>query len=228
MQQLLLLHGALGAKDQFYPLADKLKGKFVVHTLNFTAHGGEAIPEAPLSIDTYAKDVLRYMDTQGIERANIFGYSMGGYVGMYIAKLFPQRLHQLITLACKFHWDEAIAAREVKMLDPAAIELKVPAFGQQLSKRHAPADWKLLLQKTTEMMLDLGKDKTLMPAGYATITTPSLIMLGDRDKMVTLEETVTVYKNLLNAQLCILPNTSHPLEQVNVDLLAYVIYTFLS
>jgi hypothetical protein len=53
-------------------------------------------------------------------------------------------------------------------------------------------------------------------------------MLGDRDKMVTLEETVTVYKNLLNAQLCILPNTPHPLEQVNVDLLAYVIYTFLS
>jgi hypothetical protein len=33
------------------------------------------------------------------------------------------------------------------MLDAATIELKVPAFAQQLAKRHAPADWKFIIAK---------------------------------------------------------------------------------
>jgi pimeloyl-ACP methyl ester carboxylesterase len=228
MQHLLLLHGALGAKDQFEPLAGKLKNDFIIHTLNFSAHGGETIPESALSIESYAKDVLHYMNLHNIEHTNIFGYSMGGYVGMYIAKYFAERLIKLVTLASKFHWDEVIAAREIKMLDAAAIELKVPAFAQQLAIRHAPNDWKLLLQKTAEMMKNLGSNNILKHEDYTTIAIPSLIMLGDRDKMVTLDETVTVYKKLPHVQMAVLPNTPHPLEQVNVDLLAYMIKQFIS
>ena len=167
------------------------------------------------------------MDKHNIGQASIFGYSMGGYVAMFIAKHFPERLRKVITLASKFYWDETIAAKEIKMLDAATIELKVPAFAQQLSKRHAPTDWKFLLQKTAEMMLNLGKNNTLKTAHYSNITIPSLLMLGDRDKMVTLDETIAVYKNLPNAQMSVLPNTAHPLEQVNIDLLGYMIKLFL-
>jgi len=227
MEHLLLLHGALGAKDQFEPLVEQLKNDFIIHPLNFSAHGGEAIPGSALSIEMYAKDVLHYMSTHNIEQANIFGYSMGGYVGMYMAKYFAGKLVKLITLASKFHWDEVIAAREIKMLDAAAIELKVPAFAQQLAIRHAPNDWKLLLQKTAEMMKNLGSNNILKPEDYTTIAAPSLIMLGDRDKMVTLDETVTIYKKLPHVQMAVLPNTPHPLEQVNIDLLSYMIKQFL-
>jgi pimeloyl-ACP methyl ester carboxylesterase len=167
------------------------------------------------------------MRQQNIEEANIFGYSMGGYAGMYISKHNPEKINKLITLATKFYWDETIALKEVKMLDAAAIELKVPAFAQQLKKRHAPADWKLLLQKTAEMMLDLGKSNTLKQEDYSDIKRSSLLMLGDRDKMVTLDETAAVYKSLSNAEMCVLPNTPHPLEQVDVESLAFMIKRFL-
>ncbi|CAN5837265.1 hypothetical protein BH10BAC2_BH10BAC2_34350 [soil metagenome] len=226
MQHLLLLHGALGAKVQFEQLAEKLKDDFIIQALNFPAHGGEAIPETALSIELYANDVLLYMDKQNIQEVNIFGYSMGGYVAMYIVKHFPEKVIKIITLASKFYWDEAIAAKEIKMLDAATIELKVPAFAQQLAARHAPNDWKLLLQKTAEMMLNLGSNNTLKTGDYTTIAIPTLLMLGDRDKMVTLDETVAVYKNLLNAQMAVLPNTAHLLEQVNIDLLSYMIKYF--
>jgi pimeloyl-ACP methyl ester carboxylesterase len=227
MQHLLLLHGALGAKDQFTSLTEKLKDNFIIHTLNFSAHGGEPIPGTSLSIELYAKDVLHYLYSQNIELVNIFGYSMGGYVAMYLAKSNANKIKKVVTLASKFYWNEAVAAKEVKMLDAATIEFKVPAFAQQLAKRHSPSDWKLLLQKTAEMMMNLGANNTLDINDYTSIDVPSLIMLGDRDKMVTLEETVAVYKNLLNAQMSVLPNTSHPIEQVNVDMLAYMIRNFL-
>jgi esterase len=62
---------------------------------------------------------------------------------------------------------------------------------------------------------------------YASIQTPSLIMLGDKDKMVSREETIAVYEQLPNAQLAILPATPHPIEQVDKDLLAYHIRRFI-
>jgi esterase/lipase len=50
MKDILLLHGAIGAKDQLQPLADALKDRYIVHTLNFSGHGGEAFAKEDISI----------------------------------------------------------------------------------------------------------------------------------------------------------------------------------
>ena len=119
MQHLLLLHGAIGSKEQLEPLAALLKDDFIVHTLSFSGHGGNPIPDEPFSIGFFAREVLQYMRQQNIERANIFGYSMGGYVGLYIAKYYPEKLLKIITLATKVQWGEAIAAKESCRFDRA-------------------------------------------------------------------------------------------------------------
>jgi pimeloyl-ACP methyl ester carboxylesterase len=227
MQHLILLHGAIGSREQLFPLAEVLEQYDTVYTLNFTGHGGENIPADPFSIELFAKDVVRYMQQHNIEFANIFGYSMGGYVAMYLAKNYPEKIERIITLATKFYWDEAVAANEVKMLNAETIEQKVPAFAKQLKQRHAPNDWKLVMQKVREMLVSLGSNNTLKTEEYSSVTTPSLLLLGDRDKMVTFDETVTVYRRLSKAQFGVLPNTSHPIEQVNIDMLAHMVSQFL-
>ncbi len=227
MQHLLLLHGAIGAKDQLENFAHELKDDFIIHTLSFEGHGGNPIPSETFSIEFFAKNVLEYLDKNNIDQVNIFGYSMGGYVGLYIAKYHPEKISKLVTLASKVYWDGAVAAKEIKMLDANVLEQKVPAFAAQLAKRHSPEDWKTVLNKAAEMLQNLGRSNTLATEDYSGITTPCLLLLGDRDKMVTLEETVTVYKQLPNAQLGILPNTPHPIEQVDVALLSFFIRRFL-
>src|SRR5437773_2093378 len=107
MQHLLLLHGAIGSKEQLQDLANLMERDYNVHLLNFAGHGGKNIPDESYSIQLFAQDVLQYMRQQNIEQTNIFGYSMGGYVSMYIAKHYPEKIKKLITLATKFHWDEA-------------------------------------------------------------------------------------------------------------------------
>jgi pimeloyl-ACP methyl ester carboxylesterase len=229
MQHLLLLHGAIGANTQLLPLAESLQHDFIIHNLNFTGHGGERIPDEPFSIASFAVQVLQYIDHHIPAGATIhlFGYSMGGYVGMYINKHYPGRLAKVVTLATKFHWEEAIAAKEVQLLNPDNISRKVPAFAEQLAQRHLPENWKVVLEKTAIMMLDMGKNNPLQPEDYALIHTPCLLLLGDRDKMVTLEETVAVYKQLPKAQLGILPATGHPIEQVNCQQLVFQVKLFL-
>jgi pimeloyl-ACP methyl ester carboxylesterase len=224
---LLLLHGALGAADQLKPLAAELEKDFTVHTLDFSGHGRKPFPDSPFSIPLFAQDVLTYMDEQQLPETLIFGYSMGGYVGMYLVLHHSSRVTKLATLATKFYWDPAIAQREMQMINPEKIQEKLPAFAKTLEQRHQPKDWKVVLQRTAGLLKDLG-DKPLLSADNCNnIQIPTFLMLGDRDKMVSQEETVTIHKSIPNAQLTILPGTPHPIEQVDTTQLADQLRRFL-
>jgi hypothetical protein len=52
------------------------------------------------------------------------------------------------------------------------------------------------------------------------------ISIGDRDKMVTLEESIRVYRLLEKGEFQVFPNTPHPLEKAPVDKLAEAIIDF--
>lgn len=228
MQTLLLLHGAIGSSAQLQSLAEYLSTTYNVYTLDFSGHGGCPGSGESFSMKLFAADVLAFMDKNGLRQVSIFGFSMGGYVGMYLARTYPERINKLITLATKFYWDEAVAAREVKMLDPDKIEQKIPAFAETLKLRHTASGWRQLLAKTAEMMIALGNNNPLKVADYEAINIPVLVMLGDRDKMVTLDETLEVFRALPNGSLCVLPATQHPIEQVDINLLAFTMHHFIS
>jgi len=227
MQHLLLLHGAIGAKDQLEPLADSLKDKYIVHRFNFSGHGETAFQDDTFSIPYFAGNVLDYLRQNNIEQVTIFGYSMGGYVAMYLARFYPQMISRIVTLATKFYWNQAVAEKEIKMLDADKILEKLPAFARQLEKRHSPNDWKAVLNKTKEMLLQLGINNTLKLEDYTNISVPCLLLLGDKDKMITLEETVAVQRALANAEFKLLPDTAHPIEQVDISLLSSLIGGFV-
>lgn len=228
MKHLLLLHGAIGAKDQLGELAGLLENDFVVHSLNFNGHGGEALTSEPFSIAAFAEEVEEYLSNHNIQEASVFGYSMGGYVAMYLAKQKPQLLNKIVTLATKFYWNETVAEKEASMLNAETIEEKVPAFAETLKHRHYPNDWKLILQKTKTMLLQMGRQNPLQLNDYSTILQPVLLLLGDNDKMVTKEETEAVQKVLPNGSFQLLEQTPHPIEKVNSENLARIINKFSS
>jgi len=125
-------HATIGSKDQLQPLANSLTDTFHVHTFNFSGHGGRPFPHHSFSIPLFSDQIAEYMQEQGILQAHIFGYSMGGFAALYLAKQHPDKINKLITLATKLHWDEKTAAKEVQLLDANTIRQKVPAFAAQL------------------------------------------------------------------------------------------------
>lgn len=146
---------------------------------------------------------------------------------MYVALNYQERISSVITLAAKFHWDKSTAEKEIKMMDAETIASKLPNFATQLQARHAPLDWKLLLRKCADMLHDLGEENTLKLEDYANVKTKSLLLIGDRDKMVTIDETIAVYKQLPDAAMGLLPSTPHPVEQVNEQVLLVMMKQFL-
>ncbi len=227
MQPLLLLHGALGSAGLLDPLKQALSQNYQIHSFNFSGHGGQPLPAEGLSIELFAGELQQYIETHKLQGAPVFGYSMGGYVALCLLKRNPGIIGKLITLATKFHWDKETAARECTLLQPEKIAVKLPQFADVLAARHAPVNWKSLMAATATMLQSMGEDAPLKPGDYPALNTPVLLLLGDRDKMVTLDETVAVYKVLPQACMGMLPATPHALEQVDPALLGFFIHRFL-
>jgi len=227
MKNLILLHGAIGSSVQLEPLAEELKNDFKIFLLNFSGHGGKEIPDVPFSIKMFAEDTVNMIDKGRIKESDVFGYSMGGYVALHVAKNFPGKINRIFTTATKFDWNEETSLKESKFLNPETILEKIPVFAGQLKQRHSEENWELVLKKTAEMMINLGKNPELKQEDFSDIENKVRLSVGDRDTMVTIEETVDTFRRLKNGSMLILPDTPHPIEKISMKRLAYELRVFI-
>lgn len=230
-RHLILLHGALGAASQFDGLREVLRGLgggwLRVHTLDFEGHG-TAVPRGrPFRMAHFADNVLDHLDHARLDRAAIFGYSMGGYVGLRFAATHPGRAERVMTLGTKFRWTPEVADREARMLDPRRMEEKVPQFARALAGRHMGAGWEAVLERTREMMHALGTSSELPDDLLTGLAVPVRIAVGDRDVTVSVEESAAVSRTVPTGELEVLPGTPHPLERVSLERLARSIVEFV-
>lgn len=214
----LLLHGALGSASQLEPIKKALTDQgHTVASMNFSGHSGEPFSVRGFGIEVFADDIKNFLsDWKSHEPVNIFGYSMGGYVALWFAHLHPERVGRIITLGTKFDWDPASAKREVAKLNADKIVEKVPAFARILEHRHAPNDWRELIRRTSEMMLQLGNMPLLTEDILASINNDVEIWLGDRDDMADREYSERVASILPGGSFKLLRDTPHPLEKLNL------------
>ena len=218
--QILLLHGALGADTQLFPLKTALeKLGHEVFTLNFAGHAGVPFSKDGFGIEAFAEDVNRFINQQVLSNLHIFGYSMGGYVAFRYALHHPDKISKITTLGTKFDWSPESAAHEVKKVNPEKIKEKIPAFARILEKRHAPNDWKELLNKTAAMMKGLGDQPLLHEKNLPGINCPVTIGLGELDDMADKTYSEKVSSLLPKGKFVMLSNTPHPIEKVSMEVL---------
>lgn len=220
MNQLILLHGALASKNQFDHFIPKLDKSTQATAINFSGHGGTLMPLGGYTFETFANDILNHINQNKLEKVNLFGYSMGGYAALYFAKLHPNKVNKIFTLNTKFNWDPTSTARETAKLNAEKMITKVPAFANNLMMLHGMQVWRNVLQETENMMINLTKQVGLTPDDFKQLNTEITIACSDKDLTATLKENMDIYQLLPNAHFLCLPNTSHPFEQINLDLLA--------
>lgn len=212
-RNLILLHAALGSKEQFNDFIKVLPKDWNIWTFDFEGHGKNS-SEGDFSMQTFVDNTLDFMKKNQIEKSHFFGYSMGGYVALYLAKLHPYKVEGIITLATKFDWTPFTASKEVLKLQADVIEEKVPIFVEILKKRHR--DWKAVLRKTAELMTELGKGKGKLKAEeMAMIDQKVLLCLGENDQMISLKESEEAANWLPNSSLKLIKDLSHSFENID-------------
>ncbi|WEV29213.1 alpha/beta fold hydrolase [Streptomyces sp. 71268] len=68
-------------------------------TLDYRGTGDSDKPDTPHSTELFAQDVIAVLDDLGIERADVYGTSMGGRVAQQLAARHPHRVRALV-LGC--------------------------------------------------------------------------------------------------------------------------------
>jgi pimeloyl-ACP methyl ester carboxylesterase len=98
--QPLLLIAGLGATHHLWELQVPSFARWhQVVTFDNRGSGDTDKPAEPYSISLFADDTAALMDAVGIERAHVYGQSMGGLIAQEFALRHPQRLRGLV-LGC--------------------------------------------------------------------------------------------------------------------------------
>ncbi len=214
---LILLHGALGSAALYEPLTALTERE--THAIDFSGHGHAPFSEEGFNMNVFADEVIAYMDKKNLDKADIFGFSMGGYVGYHVCKNYPDRVGRLTTLGTKIDWNPETAGREVRFLDPVKISEKVPAFAQVLLDRHG-VGWSDLCKKMGTLLLELGDGAGLQAGDFQEISTPVTIVRGSEDEMVTEEECNWTVTQLSNASFVMLDGEPHLIEKCTPNTVA--------
>jgi pimeloyl-ACP methyl ester carboxylesterase len=200
------------------PLAEALGED--VRIVELEGHGTTPITGDRYEMSRFTQNVRDSVRQRGIERADIFGYSMGGYVALLLAAESPELVKSVTTLGTKLAWSPEAAAKETSRLDPATIRAKVPKFAAALEAKHGGAGgWEAVLARTAALMTQLGANPSIDHALLGRIKQPARLMVGDRDTVVSVDETAAAARTLAAGEYAVLPNTPHPFEQIRMPLL---------
>ena len=104
-EPLVMLHGAYDTITLMGEIVPRLAESRQVIAVEAQGHGRTADIERPFSYEAMADDVDALMAEIGVERADIFGYSMGGATALQLAIRHPDRVDRLVIASAGFRSD---------------------------------------------------------------------------------------------------------------------------
>ncbi len=102
-ETLLMICGVGQWRESWWRNVDILAEHFRVVIFDNRGVGDSDKPDIPYTLDMMADDTLGLLDALKIDRAHVFGHSMGGGIALFMARKQPQRISRLI-LASTLYW----------------------------------------------------------------------------------------------------------------------------
>ncbi len=233
---LVLLHGIAGSSQTWEPAMAFLQHGHTVLAPDFLGHGGSAKPLGDYSLGNHATGIRDFLHVLGIERATVVGQSFGGGVAMQFAYQFPERCERLVLvdaggLGREVSWMLRLmtlpAAEYVLPLvfsDPVrSVGDSVLGFLHDRGIRHPRATeiWRSFssltesssrqaFTRTMRAVIDPGgQSVSAIDRLYLTGNMPTLIIWGEKDKIIPLVHAHTAHDAIPNSRLEIMKGVGH-------------------
>lgn len=205
---LLLLHGYLESMEIWKDFAERISGRYRLIIPDLPGHGNSGIWGDTHSMEDLAGGIRALMESEGIDKIFLVGHSMGGYVVMAFADLFPEKLlgYSLMHSTCfadsdekKENRDREISLvlcgkkRQIVLVNiPKAFSAgNVDRIPDEVEKARSIA-----LGNTDQGIIALLRGMKLRPDRSAVLKDPSLPLLligGMKDNYIPVE----VFENLV-------------------------------
>ncbi len=226
-EPLLLLHGGFGSNEDFAHQIQELSKHFRVIAFERPGHGHTADTKGPFHFDDMSDLTIDLIKNLKLGPSHLVGWSDGAIVALLVALDRPDVVKRVVSIGGSFNpnsipataidWLKKATPEDFRKVEPELIELydKVSPDG--------PSHFPTVFAKTKRLWLE---EPDIQPEELGRITAPVLVMAGDRDA-VTAEHTLQLFKSIKNAELCIVPGTTHFLLSEKPDSANRMILEFL-
>lgn len=204
---LVLLHGLGARSDAWHAMIPTLATEgFHVYAPDLLGYGRSPKPDVAYSVALEEGVVVDFMHAVGLERADVDGWSMGGWIAAKIALDHPQMVNRLVlddSAGLKYQpsfdrtafvpTDEAGLDRLIALLTPKPPSM--PEFVVRATLRELKREGKVV-QESMDSMLS-GKD--LLDDRLTGITQPTLIMWGAEDKLIPISVGEAMHRDITDS-----------------------------
>jgi pimeloyl-ACP methyl ester carboxylesterase len=232
---LVLLHAWGESKGSFDRLRPLLPPSLLTFAMDQRGHGSADKPSSGYRLADFASDVELFMDAVNIESAILLGSSSGGYVAQQVAVTSPHRVAGLVLVGSPrtLEGRPAFADEVDRLSDPIEPDW-VRASLEWFPRFHSVPDWyiddrvadgiAMPLRVWKEALEGLGTPKP--PTQIGKITAPTMIIWGDRDELLLLEDQKTLAAAIPGSRLVVYEDTGHLVlweqpKRVAADLAAF-------
>lgn len=223
----VLHHGLFesGADWVDFGYVGALKEDHQLILLDARGHGESDKPHDPAAYDIAHRtsDVLAVLDDLSIRKAHYFGYSLGGWIGFWLARYAPHRFNSFIFGGAHPYGENMQAFRDLMPRSADAFATMVDQiFGSHLT----PASRSRLLANDLDALRALTQDRASNADVLPTIIMPCLLFVGELDpRLANVRKCVS---ELPNATFFTLPECDHVAALARSDLVIPHIKAFLS
>jgi pimeloyl-ACP methyl ester carboxylesterase len=227
-EALLLIMGYGLYSGHWANLIPTFSGAYCVISFDNRGTGRSDKPDIPYTIKMMADDARGVLDAVGVDSAHVFGISMGGMIAQEFAINYPDKLRSLI-LGCTFCGGEKAILPTPEALafltNPEMAKLPV----EEQARETVPWVWtKEFIDKNpeaVELFVDITSKYPTPPHGFARqagaimfhdtyerlpqITAPTLVIVGDADRIIPAENSKILASRIPNAELVVLKNAGH-------------------
>lgn len=217
---LVLLHGGHGTDSRhFAGNLGSLADRFEVFLPERRGHGHTPDVAGPITYGLMAQDTIAFLETVVGRPAHLAGFSAGAIVALLVALSRPDLADRLVLISGLFHRDGWIL--------PPSVDGDLPPGVAESYAEVSPDGAEHLMVVCTKLTEASAREPALRQADLSGVTCRTLVMAAD-DDLVTLEHTLALYRGLADAELAIVPGTSHMLLAEKPRLCTSLVANFLT
>lgn len=225
----LMLHGTAGSWEGFAENLGPLAKHFDCYAIDMIGCGYTDKPDEPYETALYAEHAKNFMDTMGIEQANLIGCSLGSWVSARIALNYPDRVASLTMVSAAGYFANAsnmsrIKGARTKAVDDPSWENIKPIFDHLIhDEANRIPDIIAVRQRIyqqPEMSMAMGhilclqdpdiRQKNLIDdEQWSSIQAPALVIASLEDKDEYLETAQNVARLMPHALYVEMPDVGH-------------------
>jgi pimeloyl-ACP methyl ester carboxylesterase len=222
-QPLILIHGAFGTSAGWAKSVADFAPHYRVITPDSRGHGRTANPRGALTYRMMADDIAAFIGALGLEKPLVAGWSDGGQIALEMGIHYPDLVSAYVVGGAFYKLTEQYrqAIIGIGMEGPGQINLDM--LKSVFSEWHDG-----IAEQARQLSVPFWTEPNFSPAEFARMTAPTLILLGDRDQAIPVEQAVEMYRQLPNAELAIVPGADHFFSGVGMEAFNHAVLEFLS